>query len=596
MERLQEILAILADQEQLRALTDDELAALDEELVALSEELAQDLNDENLAAIQQIADATDQVRAEAERRETAAAELEAQAAEALARIRGQQDDGAGEGDGEGGDGDGGEAGDDDGAGDGTGDDGAGDGAGDGEGDGAGTGEPASIAAGGTPTARPRLSRVAARRPAAMTPQTGPTGPVLPVEQWGLVASANVGDMRPGEPLDDLEKLAKAFATALDSTRGYKHGPPVKVPVARAGGEASEQYPAERFLDGNTRANASKIARVTDPQPIMAAGGICAPINVSYDLPIVGDDDRPVRDDALARFGADRGGVSTIPPPSLANLDNAIGIWTHANDARVGGPNAPATKPCLTITCPEEDETLVDAITLCLRTGNFRARYFPEQIAAWMNLAAVNHARVAETKLLQKIGDDSVQVDGGATVLGATRDALAILDRSVASLRSVYRITSAMPLRFIAPFWLLAMIRTDLAREMPGSTDERLAMADAEIEAFFRARGVNVTWTWDGEAGQVFDVQADGVLAGWPATVVTYLFAEGAWLFLDGGSLDLGIVRDSTLNSVNDMQMFSETFEQAHYHSAIPSWRLSMTLCPSGATSGTVDVDCGLGGS
>jgi hypothetical protein len=37
------------------------------------------------------------------------------------------------------------------------------------------------------------------------------------------------------------------------------------------------------------------------------------------------------------------------------------------------------------------------------------------------------------------------------------------------------------------------------------------------------------------------------------------FPEGTFLYIDGGTLDLGLVRDSTLNSTNDFQVFGEIF-------------------------------------
>lgn len=584
MERLAEILALLADAEALAALTPAELEALDAELVELADTLqAEGLTDDVLAALQQIAEATDQVRAEHAAREQAAADLQAEAAATLARIRGEQENPDG--------------------------DPAADPAADPEADPAAdpeaqpdpaadpaadpeaadpTPEQLAAAAGGPAPVRPRLSSVRSRAPqatgvgAARTPSRVPEP-----SQWGLVASANLGDagFAAGERLDDPDKLARAFQAAIESTKGYRHGPPVKVPVARAGADVADLYPEDRILDGNSRMNARKIEAVTSPQALTAAGGICAPINVRYDLPVIGDDDRPVRDMALARFGADRGGVSTIPPPQLTDLDGAVGIWTEANDTN---PSSPATKPCLTVTCPDEDTTLVEAITLCLETGNFRARFFPEQIDAWMRLAAVNQARRAENQLLAAIGTGSTQVTSGQ-LLGATRDVLTTLDRAVAAIRSRFRLNTPMPLRFIAPFWLRDMIRTDLAREMPGSGQERLAAADAEIEGWIRARGVNVTWSLDGESGQVFHAQGDGPLIGWPSTVVSYLYPEGSWLFLDGGELNLGVVRDSTLNATNDLQMFSETFESAHFHGNV-SYRLAMDLCPDGTVSGTVDID------
>ena len=60
------------------------------------------------------------------------------------------------------------------------------------------------------------------------------------------------------------------------------------------------------------------------------------------------------------------------------------------------------------------------------------------------------------------------------------------------------------------------------------------------------------------------------------------------MFLDGGELNLGMVRDSTLNRTNDFQMFSETFEKAvlRGHESVA---ITMALCPSGATAGTVST-------
>jgi len=62
-----------------------------------------------------------------------------------------------------------------------------------------------------------------------------------------------------------------------------------------------------------------------------------------------------------------------------------------------------------------------------------------------------------------------------------------------------------------------------------------------------------------------------------------LFPEGNWYFLDSGGLDLGIVRDSTLNSTNDYQYFYETWEQAFFNGVESQWHTA-TLNPSGTFS------------
>ena len=88
--------------------------------------------------------------------------------------------------------------------------------------------------------------------------------------------------------------------------------------------------------------------------------------------------------------------------------------------------------------------------------------------------------------------------------------------------------------------------------------------------------------------QGFGVQGAGMLLPWPTIVQLYLFHEGAWMFLDGGELNLGMVRDSTLNRTNDLQMFSESFEKVILRGH-ESLVITCDVCPSGATSATKDM-------
>jgi hypothetical protein len=553
-------------------------------------ELAEgDLSDEVLAAMEDLAIAAEAIQARIDANEAEASERAERAAEIADRIRGTQASDEGDDDGEPAEGDTGD-------GEGTEDDGTGEDAeapapAPDEAEQEGVEQPEAVAASAR---RPRVGRVAARRPASMAPR--PAAPALPedIADWGLVASANAPNTPAGAPIRTRDALAQAFLSAFNATKGYRHGPRVKVNICQAGNEnPAELYGEDRTLDSNLGANWRKIEQAAGQavvasagfDSITAAGGICAPSPVRYDLPVIGVDDRPVRDEMLVRFGADRGGVRVIPPPLIEDLEDAVGVWTAENDE---DPDDPTVKPCLTLTCPDDDEAFVDAITRCLQIGNFRARYFPEQVEAWMRLAAVNHARRAETRLLTAIGTDSTQVNSGQ-VLGTVPDTLAAIDRASAIIRSTNRL-GLFPLRWGIPFWLIDQMRADEARRIPGgTTDERYALAEANVRRWFSARNITITPFLDGEAGQVFPRQGDGPMIGWPTSVVTYLYPDGSHLFLDGGTLDLGLVRDSTLNSTNDLQMFAETFEGHIFH-GVESWRLTLDTCPDGSISGTVDID------
>ena len=115
------------------------------------------------------------------------------------------------------------------------------------------------------------------------------------------------------------------------------------------------------------------------------------------------------------------------------------------------------------------------------------------------------------------------------------------------------------------------------------------------ESLFRAMisgaGVNITFYDDTPTtgdSQIFGSQGAGALNPFPGTVQWGLYDEGHHLFLDGGALDLGIVRDANLNSTNDYETFVETFEGLA-HRGVESLWITSTVCPDGASAAGIDA-------
>jgi hypothetical protein len=140
-----------------------------------------------------------------------------------------------------------------------------------------------------------------------------------------------------------------------------------------------------------------------------------------------------------------------------------------------------------------------------------------------------------------------------------------------------------------------MIRADLARELANDADRLAHQRRADRRLLVRARRQRVVAPRRCRrvghdrphlpaAG--FAAQAAGALTAWPAKVVFPLFPEGSFQFLDGGELNLGVVRDSTLNSTNDYETFIETFENVAFRGVESDWVIA-TLAPTGASAGTV---------
>lgn len=337
------------------------------------------------------------------------------------------------------------------------------------------------------------------------------------------------------------------------------------------------FPEERMLTMDDEVgNGEKIKAVVGPEALVASGGLCAPVEPYYDLQLLSTEATPVVD-SLPLFGADRGGIRFMAPPTLANISTAVGVMTAANDA-IGGTTA--TKTCQTLPCPAQTQVLIDAIYHCLTIGNFGARAWPELVDNFTALMMAAHARVRETKALDAIKNGSTAVTG-AQYNGAINTLLAEVNAITDGFRSRHRMDPNARFRAWFPEWVKGLLLTDLERGQFNRFDRD---RNGVVE-LLRNAGVEPTFFIDGETsgGQVFGTQNAGAYLNYPSTVKWYIAPEGTWIRLNGGELDLGIVRDSVLNATNDFQMFGEVFEN-YAKVGIESLAVTSTVCANGVVS------------
>jgi hypothetical protein len=403
----------------------------------------------------------------------------------------------------------------------------------------------------------------------------------------ITAGADLKGIPAGSTLPDIAAVASALLERKKSMGRTTGGDGEQALVA----SFRTDFPEARFLNSSDfEGNRAKIEGVVSAEAITAAGGLTAPVETSYDIFELGETlDRPVKD-ALAVFGADRGGIRFMTPPLLTDLDGSVSLWTLQDDIDASTPGAPdPVKPCLRVAAGTEVVVYVDAIPLCLTFGNLGARAFPELVERHTKLGMVWHARYAETRLLTRIGALSTPVTA-ASELGVARDIFGQIDRAAAAYRSRYRLDENAPLRVIFPSWFKNALRADLIKQLPGDGREgTFNLAEAEINGWFSTRSINVSWHIDGETGQIFGAQTSGAaLLAFPSNVIWYLFSEGTFLFLDAGTLDLGLVRDSTLNGTNDYKIFLETFEGVA-KVGVEALRITSQLALRGSASATTVV-------
>lgn len=550
--------------EDLSTLSDDELAALADEvteratLLSTDDALLAELGSDAVALIENAIAADESVAAEKTRREEAAAEAAQILEETRARLAARLNPAGGDEDDD----------EEPGAGDGEEDDEL---SGEGEGEGEGTPpakpEPVLVAA-----AKPKPNR-ALRRSAAHEPLDGEgekRGPKL------MALSSLPGSIEAGSDMNrkDMARLISEKWNRMHVT----DGPREDIPLARY----SVEFPEDRVLiDGDDAGNMTKLDAVVGEEALVASGGLCAPVEPYYDLQLLSTEATPVID-SLPLFGADRGGIRFMAPPTIANISTAVGVMTAANDA-IGGTTA--TKTCQTLPCPAQTQVVIDAVYHCLTIGNMGARTWPELVENFMALTMAAHARVRETKALDAIKTGSTAVTG-AQYNGAVNTLLAQINYTVDAFRSRHRMNPDARFRAWFPEWTKGLLLNDLIRQQFDRFDA-LESGNARnfVVDYLRSLGVEPVFFLDGETGggQVFGTQNVGALLNYPSTVKWYIAPEGTWIRLNGGVLDLGIVRDSVLNATNDFQAFGEVFEN-YAKIGIESLAVTSTVCANGVVS------------
>lgn len=404
-----------------------------------------------------------------------------------------------------------------------------------------------------------------------------------VAKVAITAGADIPGYTAGTEIKDMYEVASAMEKRIHSLRRVNGGDGEQHIVA----SLTTQFPEERTLTTDAEANAAKIDAVVGQEALVASGGHATPFEVRYDIFSQGSTTlRPVRD-SLPRFQADRGGIRFVVPPAFYNAGEtyagAVGVWTAANDS--AETPSPAAKLSYTVTAASETTVSTDAVTLQLQFGNLMTRAYPELIARHNELALVQHAREAEQNLLTNIGNLSTAVTT-TSLIGFGRDFLVQLRRAATAYRSRHRIDPETRLKAIIPSWVYDAMAADLALAMPG--DNTLSVSRSEIDGYLGNINVDLVASLD---ATTFGTQTAAALLEFPDSFVWYIFAEGTFLFLDGGTLDLGIIRDSSLVGTNDYKMFIETFENVA-KVGIESLKVTSTISVNGVAAALRDTTGG----
>jgi hypothetical protein len=333
-------------------------------------------------------------------------------------------------------------------------------------------------------------------------------------------------------------------------------------------------------------------------PVAAACGLCGPGDVDHSHPICSEEGRPIRD-ALPNFQATRGKITFAPAMSIGDLRENVSIWTLEMDEAAclnqspgwspGSPPLPS-KPCPPITCPEELTCATDAVTRCVTVGNFQAIFSPEFWAATLALLKAEFDRVAEQKIIEEIHAASVDL-GTMDGCNTLQTFLTGINTVVAADRSAQRNMSRR-YRVIADAFIRDYIRNQVITNLGVANNiDVIQVADATINGWLSSIGVDVVWTFDGTFDPQFNEHRVMMPGDTPASAGVYVHPVDSFVFLDGGTLDLGTnITDSMLNSTNDRQAFAESFEKTCFRGCSAYYFDLPILSGCGCSNETCTID------
>lgn len=424
-------------------------------------------------------------------------------------------------------------------------------------------------------------------------QRGPTGTVAanvgPRNATVVVASADIRGFTQGSQLEGIDRLAAAMQ-ARARTLAVTHGMPNFTPVAQLQRDQDFRWTVDDH--SSPEEVYAVLQAAANPEALVAAGGWCSPSEISYDFYNIVCEDGMYD---LPSTGIRRGGMRWPTSPSFGDLASSAGLWVWNETMDIAAATGTAqsgTKTCARVPCASFNEARLDCDGICITAGNLTSDAWPEQIANFMRLVMAAHAHRVNTRLITKVAALSTAVSMCATGMGVAVPLLDAVELQAIDLRTKYAMCDNATLEAVFPNWVLGLIRADLAKRKGWDTpSSAFNITNAEIASWFTLRGISAQFVQDWQVRAAGVPGQSGAITTWPSSVQFMIYPAGTFVKGNGLSLDLGVVRDSTLNSTND---FTAAWSEDCWLVAMighESRVVTVPVCPNGAAGADVSFTC-----
>jgi hypothetical protein len=166
------------------------------------------------------------------------------------------------------------------------------------------------------------------------------------------------------------------------------------------------------------------------------------------------------------------------------------------------------------------------------------------MAWYLEQALIAHDHKMSANDIAKVVAGSQAVNATVGTVGTTAPLLAAIELQAEHIRYVGRLARGTVLEAVFPYWVHGAIRQDLS--------VRLGMAlfdvtDAQIDAWFRSRGVVPQYVYDWQA---LDAVPAATFTTWPSTVQFLIYPVGTWSKGVDDIITLDNLYDSTQLGMN----------------------------------------------
>lgn len=390
---------------------------------------------------------------------------------------------------------------------------------------------------------------AKRAPSLIRRQRQPENP-RPAEQSSgvtITASAGIRDVEPGSKLNDLDAVVEAFMSRARSHPSafapdiYNRHSVATFSRNDFGGldTGNKAYRDDHQALLDAAADETRLTDAKGQKGLAAAGGWCAPSETLYDIVSLESADGLYD---MPEVGVKRGGIKNTTGPDFSDIYAGVGFAQTEAEAIAG-----TTKNCYEVDCPDFQETRLDAVGLCVKSGLLTASGYPELVRRVLAGAFVAHQHKMSIRALNSVatqlGTAVVVPDSGSVA----RSTLTTLELAAEGQRNLYRMPRNMTMEVVLPNWARVALRADLQDRLRSVEP----VTDAQLDAHFAARKLRVQFVYGFGDTRIITVPGGGtLLTDFPDTMPALMYPAGTFVKGVADVISLDTVYDSTDLQVN----------------------------------------------